>query len=174
MPRSGPSHGVGGADPTERTWAVRTRSSQPSRIAAENVTHFTRIINGDDTGPRHDIVALNAGAALVVAGIRQAGAAGARPPPYNGAELGHNDVVAAVNHVMTISRNGQESIPVETRSRWNTRHVVVVDLGDRVVMRPLSDDAVGDLEGKYRGRGPSSERSRQRARREESAHERRR
>jgi AbrB family looped-hinge helix DNA binding protein len=40
----------------------------------------------------------------------------------------------AADHVMTISRNGQVSIPAETRARWNTRRVVVVDLGDRVVM----------------------------------------
>lgn len=82
--------------------------------------------------------------------------------------------MAAPSHVMTISRNGQVSIPAETRSRWNTRRVIVVDLGDRVVMRPLADDPVGDLDGKYRGRGPSSDEIRQRARRAEATLERRR
>jgi AbrB family looped-hinge helix DNA binding protein len=75
---------------------------------------------------------------------------------------------------MTISRNGQVSIPAETRSRWNARRVVVVDLGDRVAIRPLTDDPISELQGKYDGRGPDSERSRQRARREEAASERRR
>ncbi len=70
-------------------------------------------------------------------------------------------------HVMTVSRNGQVSIPAEARARWNTRRVAVVDLGDRVVMRPLSDHPVDDLEGKYGGRGPASDRARQLARAEE-------
>ena len=80
--------------------------------------------------------------------------------------------MAATRHVMTISRNGQVSIPAEARSRWQTRRVVVVDLGDRVVMRPLGEDPVGDLEGKYRGRGPSTERARRQARTADAARER--
>ncbi len=70
-------------------------------------------------------------------------------------------------HVMTVSRNGQVSIPAVTRARWNTRQVVVVDLGDRVVMRPLGDNPLDEAEGKYRGRGPATDRARQRARGEE-------
>lgn len=70
---------------------------------------------------------------------------------------------------MTVSRNGQVSIPAEARARWNTRKVVVVDLGDRVVMRPLAEDPVGDLEGKYQRRGPRTDRARARARAEEAA-----
>ncbi len=69
---------------------------------------------------------------------------------------------------MTVSRNGQVSIPADTRARWNTRRVVVVDLGDRVVMRPLGEQPVDDLEGKYRGRGPATDGSRQVARAEEA------
>lgn len=34
-------------------------------------------------------------------------------------------------------RNGQVSIPAEARARWNARKVVVVDMGDRIVMRDL-------------------------------------
>jgi hypothetical protein len=45
--------------------------------------------------------------------------------------------------------------------------VVVVDLGDRVVMRPLGDQPVDDLEGKYRSRGPTTERARQAVRHED-------
>lgn len=80
--------------------------------------------------------------------------------------------MTAASHVMTISRNGQVSIPAAVRSRWKARRVVVVDLGDRVVMRPLVEDAVGELEGKYRDRGPSTERARQQARRDDAARER--
>ncbi len=76
-------------------------------------------------------------------------------------------------HVMTISRNGQVSIPAEARARWGTRQVVVIDLGDRVVMRPLAPDAVGALEGKYRGRGPRTDRARQQSRRDDAGREQR-
>lgn len=62
----------------------------------------------------------------------------------------------STSYVMKVSSNGQVSIPAEARSRWMVDRVVVVDLGDRVVMRPMPDDAVGALVGKYHGRGPSS------------------
>jgi bifunctional DNA-binding transcriptional regulator/antitoxin component of YhaV-PrlF toxin-antitoxin module len=62
--------------------------------------------------------------------------------------------MAMSEHVMTVSQNGQVSIPAATRARWKTRQVIVVDLGDRVVMRPASDTPVAQLEGKYRDRGP--------------------
>lgn len=73
---------------------------------------------------------------------------------------------------MTVSRNGQVSIPAVTRARWNTRRVLVVDLGDRVVLRPLPDQPVAELEGKYRGRGPTSDRARDQARRAEASRKR--
>jgi bifunctional DNA-binding transcriptional regulator/antitoxin component of YhaV-PrlF toxin-antitoxin module len=74
---------------------------------------------------------------------------------------------AASDHIMTVSQNGQVSIPAATRARWNTRQVIVVDLGDRVVMRPLPEQPIADLEGKYRGRGPSSDQARRQGRRSE-------
>ena len=77
--------------------------------------------------------------------------------------------MAMASYVMTVSQNGQVSIPADARARWKTRRVVVVDFGDRVVMRPLPDDPVEDLEGKYEGRGPTADQARRRARREESA-----
>lgn len=77
--------------------------------------------------------------------------------------------MVAPSHVMTISRNGQVSIPAGARARWNTRRVVVVDLGDRVVMRPLGDDPIDELVGKYRGRGPTTERARARDRADDAA-----
>lgn len=68
------------------------------------------------------------------------------------------------SHVMKVSRNGQVSIPAETRNRWHAERVVVVDLGDRLVIRPLPADSVGELVGKYADRGPSTSRSRTTAR----------
>jgi AbrB family looped-hinge helix DNA binding protein len=72
---------------------------------------------------------------------------------------------------MTISRNGQVSIPAAARTRWGTRKVLVVDLGDRVVMRPAADtdDGVAQLQGKYADRGPDTSTARGAARRAEDA-----
>jgi len=78
----------------------------------------------------------------------------------------------STSHVMTVSRNGQVSIPAEVRARWNTRRVVVVDMGECVVMRPASDDPVRELAGKYTGRGPSSDEMRAQERREDARRER--
>jgi AbrB family looped-hinge helix DNA binding protein len=91
---------------------------------------------------------------------------------YNdGAKL-YNGRMTATSQLMTVSRNGQVSIPAEVRARWNTRRVIVVDLGDRVVMRPLPDRPIDDLEGKYKEQGPSSERARRDARRDDAARSR--
>ena len=76
--------------------------------------------------------------------------------------------MTAVSYVMTVSQNGQVSIPADARSRWKARRVVVVDLGDRVVVRPLPDDGVEELEGKYRGRGPTTDEARHQTRQEEA------
>ena len=74
----------------------------------------------------------------------------------------------AMSYVMKVSSNGQVSIPADARARWQTKRVLVVDLGDRVVMRPLPDDAVGSLIGKYKG-GPTTDEARVRAREEDAA-----
>jgi AbrB family looped-hinge helix DNA binding protein len=78
------------------------------------------------------------------------------------------------SYTMKVSSNGQVSIPAEARARWATDRVVVVDLGDRVVLRPLPADPIGDLRGKYRRRGPSTLQARTRARSDDTAAERRR
>jgi len=77
-------------------------------------------------------------------------------------------------YVMKVSSNGQVSIPAEARARWMAEQVVVVDLGDRVVLRPLPADPIGSLRGKYRGRGPSTTAARAEARAEDDRHARRR
>ena len=82
--------------------------------------------------------------------------------------------MTTINYVMKVSSNGQVSIPAETRARWNAERVVVVDLGDRVVMRPMPAEPVGELRGKYRTRGPSSDRIRRQSRSDDAARERRR
>ena len=64
------------------------------------------------------------------------------------------------SYVMKVSSNGQVSIPAEARSRWMADRVVVVDLGDRIVMRPMPEDPVGAVVGKYQGQGPTSTRAR--------------
>lgn len=76
--------------------------------------------------------------------------------------------MSQTSYVMTMSRNGQVSIPAEARARWSTRQVLVVDLGDRVVMRPLGDRPLQELRGKYSGRGPRTDQARHDARREEA------
>ncbi|MFN0028848.1 MAG: hypothetical protein ACKV2O_16930 [Acidimicrobiales bacterium] len=51
---------------------------------------------------------------------------------------------------------------------------MIVDLGDRIVLRPLPADPVGELRGKYRGRGSSTAQARKQARADEAAAEQRR
>jgi bifunctional DNA-binding transcriptional regulator/antitoxin component of YhaV-PrlF toxin-antitoxin module len=91
---------------------------------------------------------------------------------YNKLDVTYNTVMATSEHIMTVSRNGQVSIPAATRARWKARRVIVVDLGDRVVMRPASDHPIADLEGKYKGRGPASERARRQNRQVEASRKR--
>jgi len=75
---------------------------------------------------------------------------------------------------MRVSGNGQVSIPASARARWQADRVLVVDLGDRVVLRPVADEPVESLRGKYTGRGPGTAAARRAARAEEAAGERRR
>jgi bifunctional DNA-binding transcriptional regulator/antitoxin component of YhaV-PrlF toxin-antitoxin module len=95
-----------------------------------------------------------------------------RRPPYNEIGFVYNTIVSTSKHIMTVSRNGQVSIPAATRARWNARQVIVVDLGDRVVMRPASDEPIADLEGKYKRRGPTADQARRRTRQAEAPRKR--
>lgn len=79
----------------------------------------------------------------------------------------------SISYVMKVSSNGQVSIPAEARARWAADKVVVVDLGDRVVLRPLPAEPVRELRGRYAGRGPSTDRARREARADEAAAARR-
>ena len=70
---------------------------------------------------------------------------------------------------MKVSSNGQVSIPAEARARWQAREVVVVDLGDRVVMRPVPVDPIGALKGKYKQRSMRTDQARSAERANEMA-----
>lgn len=56
-----------------------------------------------------------------------------------------------------ITTSGQVSLPASARNRWNTRSVVVEDLGDRVVFRPLPDDPIAAARGALKGRIASAD-----------------
>lgn len=58
------------------------------------------------------------------------------------------------------------SIPAKIRRRWATDSLVVEDLGDRVVLRPIPADPVAAAKGAFPTKG-SVERDRDRIRREE-------
>lgn len=77
------------------------------------------------------------------------------------------------SYVMRVSSNGQVSIPADARTRWHSERVVVVDLGDRVVIRPLPVDPVDALAGKYVGSGPTVDQARRAARSDDARRERR-
>lgn len=95
-----------------------------------------------------------------------------RDRSYNEWRVAYNGLMSTSEHIMTVSQNGQVSIPATTRARWKARRVIVVDLGDRVVMRPASDQPIADLEGKYKGRGPTSHQARRQARQAEVSRKR--
>ena len=46
-----------------------------------------------------------------------------------------------------ITGAGQVSIPAEIRRRWETSRVVIEDEGDRIVVRPISEDTISALHG---------------------------
>ncbi len=67
-------------------------------------------------------------------------------------------------YVMKVSPDGQVAIPPEAWARWRADRVVVVDLGDRVVLRPMPDDPVAALSGRYHDRGPTADEAHRRQR----------
>lgn len=62
---------------------------------------------------------------------------------------------------LKISRGGQVSVPAAVRKRWATSTVIAEDQGDRIVLRPASDDpleaARGSLEHLMRGAPPAEQ-----------------
>jgi len=49
--------------------------------------------------------------------------------------------------IVRISSGGQVSLPAEVRRRWGTERLLVEDLGDRLVIRPMPDDPVASARG---------------------------
>jgi AbrB family looped-hinge helix DNA binding protein len=54
-----------------------------------------------------------------------------------------------------VSSNGQVSIPAAVRRRWNAAEVLVIDKGDRVIVRPVPPDPYAAIAGKYADAPPS-------------------
>lgn len=73
---------------------------------------------------------------------------------------------------LRISKGGQVSLPAPIRRRWATDALVIEDLGDRVVLRPIPADPIAAAKGAFPSKG-SAERARDRIRREEQAAEER-
>ena len=76
--------------------------------------------------------------------------------------------------VLRITSAGQMSLPARVRRRWGTKRVLVEDLGDRLVVRPMPDDPVAAARGILKGRIAPSEVLRAQAREDESRAEARR
>jgi AbrB family looped-hinge helix DNA binding protein len=75
---------------------------------------------------------------------------------------------------MRVTASGQISVPAEVRRRWGVSRVQVIDEGDRLIVRPVPDDPIGELQGVFAGAGPTVDEMRREARAEEAAAERRR
>ncbi len=73
---------------------------------------------------------------------------------------------------LSISRGGQISLPAPIRRRWATATIVLEDLGDRVVIRPLPSDPIAAAKGALPAKTHTAERDRRRVRREERSAER--
>jgi len=74
-----------------------------------------------------------------------------------------------------ISAGGQIALPAAIRRRLGSRHVELIDHGDRVVLRPVPDDPVAAAAGSLRAYGrPGTAETRAMLRKEEAEAERRR
>jgi len=72
--------------------------------------------------------------------------------------------------ILRISDGGQVSVPAAVRRRWGTRRVVAEDLGDHLVIRPVTDDPIAQARGAFATYpGPDSDRMRRMAREEETS-----
>lgn len=56
-----------------------------------------------------------------------------------------------------VTKNGQISLPAPIRARWQAGAVLVIDKGDHVIVRPVPDDPIAALRGKFAGPGPTSD-----------------
>jgi len=56
-----------------------------------------------------------------------------------------------------VTGSGQISLPAQLRRRWGASTVLVVDLGDYAIVRPVPADPIAALRGAYAGAGPSTD-----------------
>ncbi len=54
-----------------------------------------------------------------------------------------------------ITSAGQVSVPAEVRERWGASNVLIVDEGERIVMKPLPDNPIEAIRGVLQGKGRS-------------------
>jgi len=52
-----------------------------------------------------------------------------------------------------ITRAGQVSIPAEVRERWGASNVLILDEGERIILRPVSDNPMEAIRGILKGKG---------------------
>jgi AbrB family looped-hinge helix DNA binding protein len=76
------------------------------------------------------------------------------------------------SRLINVSDRGQVSIPADIRSRWQMRRLLLIDEGDHLTLRPVPDDPVTALIGKYRDLPVSSDESRSDDRDAEARHDR--
>jgi AbrB family looped-hinge helix DNA binding protein len=75
--------------------------------------------------------------------------------------------------LMKVTRAGQISLPAEIRHRWKVERVLVVDHGDRIEIRPMVDDPIDALRGKYAHLGINTDEMRAEDRRQDAEAEER-
>jgi len=51
-----------------------------------------------------------------------------------------------------ITNAGQVSIPAEIRERWGASNVLILDEGERIVLRPVSDNPMEAIRGILKGK----------------------
>lgn len=59
--------------------------------------------------------------------------------------------------LMNITERGQISIPADVRRRWQVRRVLLVDDGESITLRPVPDDPLAAVRGKYASLGVTSD-----------------
>lgn len=62
--------------------------------------------------------------------------------------------------LLNVSDRGQISLPADIRHRWQIRRVMLIDDGDSVTLRPVPDDPVAAVTGKYAHLPSSSDQTR--------------
>jgi AbrB family looped-hinge helix DNA binding protein len=54
-----------------------------------------------------------------------------------------------------ITKVGQVSIPAEVRERWGASNVLIVDEGERIILRPVPENPIEAIRGILKGKGRS-------------------